>query len=46
MPWNWVPEQQEIRDKVKVFAEKHIVPVGDAYDRLLRGLVRSHRRQA
>jgi butyryl-CoA dehydrogenase len=33
MPWNWVPEQQEIRDKVKAFAEKHIVPVGDKYDR-------------
>jgi butyryl-CoA dehydrogenase len=33
MTWNWVPEQQEIRDMVKVFAEKHIVPVGDAYDR-------------
>ncbi len=33
MPWNWVPEQQEVRDKVKAFAEKHIVPVGDTYDR-------------
>ena len=33
MPWNWVPEQQEVRDMVKAFAEKHIVPVGDTYDR-------------
>ncbi len=33
MLYNWVPEQQEIRDRVKAFCEKHVVPYSQMWDR-------------
>ena len=33
MVYNWVPEQQEVRDTVKAFCEEHVVPFSQQWDR-------------
>src|SRR4030042_218397 len=33
MLYNWVPEQQEVRDRVKAFCEEHVVPFSQQWDR-------------
>jgi len=33
MVYNWVPEQQEVRDMVKEFCEEHVVPYSQQWDR-------------
>jgi len=33
MLYNWIPEQQEIRDRVKAFCEEHVVPHSQMWDR-------------